>query len=111
MTPGILDIPIYKGAKWEHVLSFKVKGTQTPVDLTGLSPFVLTASHPKKDLVLVTGTVTDTDLAAGEITILFSAEQTDSLDLGIVRIGLRDAANNPYLANPVCVEFFSPPRA
>lgn len=111
MTPGILDIPIYKGAKWEHVLSFKVKGTQTPVDLTGLNPFAFTVSHPKKDLVPVTGTVTNTDLAGGEITISLSAEQTDSLNLGIVRIGLRDAANNPYIANPVLVEFFSPPRA
>lgn len=109
MTPGILNVPIFKGAKYEHLLTFKVAGTETLVDLTGLSPFVFTISHPTKDLVLVTGTVTDTDLENGEITILATPTQTETLNLGYVRIGLRDVVGNPYLAETVPVLFFSPP--
>ena len=45
----------------------------------------------------------------GEITILATPTQTETLNLGYVRIGLRDAVGNPYLAETVPVLFFSPP--
>ena len=107
-TPGPLNAPIYKGAKYEHTLTFYVKGTATPVNLTGLGPFVCTVSHPKRDTILATFTVTETNLAAGQITVTGLPAQTDELDEGTVRLGIRDVQGNPYVANSVPVLFFSP---
>ena len=110
MTPGPLSSPIYKGAQYQHTLTIYTKGSSTSVNLTGLSPFVFTVSHPKRDVILATFTVTHpgTDLANGKLTVTGSPEQTDTLDLGNVRIGLRDVQGNPYVANSVPVLFFSP---
>ena len=109
MTPGTLNSPIYKGAQYQHTLTIYVKGTNTPVDLTGLNPFTFTVSHPNRDEALITVTATHTDLANGEVTITIPPESTDLLALGSARIGLRDFLGNPYVQSTVPVLFFSPP--
>lgn len=107
MTPGTLNVPIYKGAKYEHALTFYQAGTTTPVDLTGLGEFKFTVSHPTNDTVKATGTVTVTNAALGKLTITVPANQTSKLSLGTARIGLRDGQDNPYIANSVDVLFFA----
>jgi hypothetical protein len=109
MTPGTFTAPIYKGAKYEHLLTFRDAATGSPIDLTGLNPFVFTVSHPSRDTSLATGTVTNTDLEGGRITITLTPETTDALDLGTVRIGIRDNEGNPYIASTIDVLFFAPP--
>lgn len=108
MTPGTFNVPIYKGAKFEHLLTFRDKVTGTPIDLTGLNPFVFTISHPSRDKELITVTATNTDLDAGQITVTVPATSTNRVDLGQVRVGLRDVQGNPYLQGTVPVLFFSP---
>ena len=109
MTPGTLNAPIYKGAKYEHLLTVREKGSGDPVDLTGLGPFVFTVSHPSRDEELITVTAADTDLANGKITVTIAATSTDTLSLGSARVGLRDVQGNPYIQSTVPVLFFSPP--
>lgn len=109
MTPGTFNVPFYKGAKFEYLLTIREKGTGTPINLTGLAPFVFTISHPSRDKELITVTAANTNLAAGEITLTVPASSTDKLDLGPVRVGLRDVQGNPYLQSTVPVLFFSPP--
>lgn len=109
MTPGPLTAPIYKGAKYQHLLTFIDVETGDPLDLRGLNPFVFTVSHPSRDESLITGTVANTDLANGKVTVTLDPADTDTLSLGTVRIGLRDAVGNPYVQNSVDVLFFSPP--
>jgi hypothetical protein len=53
--------------------------------------------------------VTETNLVAGQITVTGLPAQTDELDEGTVRLGIRDVQGNPYVANSVPVLFFSPP--
>jgi hypothetical protein len=109
MQPSTTGLTVFKGAKFHHDIVFKAGGV--PVDLTGLGPFVSTFSHPTKDQVLATHTVTSDYDDTGAITVEVSAEQTGRLPLGFVRWGIRDSQNNPYVAAVCPVEFFSPPPA
>lgn len=115
MTPaditGNADFTIYKGAKWEHTLTFTETATGDPLDLTDLDTFVITLSNPNSNTVLANGTVVNTNLAGGIITVSFTAAQTLALALGSVRIGLRDALNNAYIVGIVAVKPFSPTPA
>jgi hypothetical protein len=115
MTPATLspdDLPIYKGAQWAHTFSLKQTGTNTPVDLTGLGPFVLTVKRPSNDSVLVQGTVAFVGSATlGQLSVLLTAAQTDLCPIGTVRIGLRDRVNNPYVEGVCNVRFFAPDPA
>jgi len=111
MTPGILDVPIYKKARFQHTLTFYQGETDNVVDLTGLTPFVCVLSHIKTNAILATLTVTETDLTGGQITITATAAQTSELTLGPVRIGLRDVNNDPYIACTLQVVPFAPDPA
>lgn len=108
MTPATTPLPIYKGAKFEHILTFYQGDTDDLLNLTGLGNFVATISHPVRDEVLVTLTVTSAYNATGTITITATAAQTDLLKLGTARLGVRDVNNNPYVASVCPVLFFSP---
>jgi hypothetical protein len=110
MTAGILEAPIYQGAKWEHLLTFTDDAGDT-LNLTGLNPFVFAVAHPQNDKLLLTGTVTNTNLSGGQITVTLTAAQTNTLKTGYARIGLRDNLNNPYIANRVPVICFPPDPA
>ena len=108
MNPGTFDelVAINRGTKFEHTLTFFQGQTDDPVDLTGLAPFVCTLANPRTKELLAELTVTDTDIANGQITITASEEQTAALPLGPVVLGLRDALGNPYLKDTIQVEFF-----
>lgn len=108
MTPGDLDLPIYRGARWSFAFAFVVTATDTPLDLTGLGPFVCQIKDPRADRLLATATVTSDYDDTGIVTITLSATQTRALPLGKVRLGLRDAENNAYLEYMPEVKFFSP---
>lgn len=113
MTPAIptatqIDkLAIYKGATWEHVLTFTDSAGDS-LDLTGLSPFVFTITKLKSDTLIVNATVANTNLAGGIITISLTAAQTEALNIGDVRAGLRDNINDPYLQMILAVKYFSP---
>lgn len=111
MKPGKLGAPVYKRAKFEHRLILKQKGTTTPLDLTGLGPFVATLNHPTQDKVIATGTITSDYDDTGVLTFSFTAAQTDLLKLGTCRFGLRDAVNNLYIQEEIPVLYASPPAA
>jgi hypothetical protein len=106
MTP---ELSIYKGAQYQHLLTFRERATGATLNLTGLAPFIFTISHPSRDEELISVTAANTNLAAGEITIIVPASSTDRLRLGPVRVGLRDVQGNPYIQSMVPVLFFSPP--
>ena len=108
MTPGTTDIPISRGGRWSFTFAFVVTETDTPLDLTGLGPFVCEVKDIKADRVLVTPTVTSDYDATGLVTITMSPTQTRSLALGLVRLGLRDAQGNPYLEYTPEVAWFTP---
>ena len=108
-TPAVtVPFAVYRGAKFEHALTI-VDDNDDPVDLTGLNPFVCEFVHPTKEITLTTLSVANTDLASGVITPTATAEQTAALTAGIgaIRLRLKDAQDNPYIAATVPVEFFS----
>jgi hypothetical protein len=115
MTPGIInpdDFPIYQGAKWSFVFALTQTSTGIPIDLTGLGPFVFELKRMTSDEPLVTGTAeVDPDPETGLITLTLTAAQTDALALGKVRLGLRDALNNPYMVGELNVKYFPPEPA
>lgn len=108
MTPGTFNIPIFKGAKWEFLLRFRISGTDTPVDLTNSGPFVAAIRNSKTKALLAQGTVTSDYDDTGLVTVKFLATQTILLPLGTVAFGVRDAHNNPYIQAEIPVKFFSP---
>ena len=114
MTPHILtsnELPIYQGAKWEHTLSLVVTGTTTAVNLTGLTPMKCEIRRVKDNRLLATPTCTVATPANGQIVVAMTAAVTNALPLGIVRMGLRDAVNNPYLEGETEVRLFTPDPA
>jgi hypothetical protein len=98
MTPGTLDIVIRRGGAFSQQLTFLQKGTTTPVDLTGLSPFTAKVRSKSRGPLLIELTVTDTDLDAGKITISAAASATVNLRLTPnARWDLMDATGNHYV--------------
>lgn len=108
MTPGELNIPIYRGAKWQFAFQFMITDTETPMDLTGLGPFVCEIRDPRGDRLLATPTVTSDYDDNGTITITISSAQSIVLPLGKVRMGVRDALDNSYLEGMPEVKWFTP---
>ena len=109
MTPAVHNFDIYKGAKWEHTFTLKVSGTTTPINLTGLGPFVFTVKELNCDKLLFNATVTSAYDATGVLAIVISSTQSDTLRSGTqVRYGLRDNLNNPYMVGNLQVKFFAP---
>jgi hypothetical protein len=111
MTPATIrpdDMPIFKGGRWSHTLTFLQTGSDAPVNLTGLGPFVLTFKRETGDTLLLQGSTTIADAAAGKLDVLLTGAQTKTLPLGKVRMGLRDNLNNPYAQGFCNVLFFAP---
>ena len=108
MTPGELNIPIYKGARWSFAFTFTETGTGDPIDFSGLSPLVCEVKHPKRDQLLATAEVTSDDYSTGIVTITLTAAQTLALPLGKVRMGLKDAEDNSLLEGSPVVSWFTP---
>lgn len=108
MTPGELDIPIYKGSKWSFTFQFIQTANGNPVNLTGAGPFVCEVKKLREDQILATATVTSDYDATGTVTITLSTAQTGGLPIGKVRMGVRDANNNPYLEGTPEVKWFTP---
>jgi hypothetical protein len=108
MTPSTQEIPIYRGARWEHTLIFRVKGTNALLDLTGLGPFVCEVKAAKEDDILVSATITSDYDAAGQMVLLLTASQTATLGLRAVTVGVRDSLGNPYLEWATTVRKFTP---
>jgi hypothetical protein len=41
MTPATTTLKIFRGSKWDNEIRFYQTGTTTPLNLTGLEPFVM----------------------------------------------------------------------
>ena len=109
MTPGEpQDVPIFRGARWSFDFLFVVTATDDPLDLTNLGPFVCEIKDLRADRVIVVPTVTSAYDDTGTINISMTPEQTRSLPLGNVRIGLRDYAGDPFLEWTPEVKWFTP---
>lgn len=108
MTPGELNIPIFRGAKWSFAFEFVVVSTDTPVDLTGSGPFRCEVRDPRGDRLLATAAVTSAYDATGLVTITLTPTQTRALPTGKVRMGLRDKDGNSYLEGTPEVKWFTP---
>lgn len=113
MTPANItneaSLAVFKGAKWEHTLTFIDNETGDPLDLTGLGPFVIAFKDERtKALKFYGSAAVDNDPTTGVVVVSATAEQTNTLTLGKVRCGLRDAQNNPYMEGVIPVEFFTP---
>jgi len=108
MTPGDLNVPIYRGARWSFAFTLVVVGTNDPLDLTGLGPFVCEIKDPRGNRLLATPTVTSDYDDTGVITITITPEDTLALPLGNVRMGVRDVDRNSYLEGMPEVSWFTP---
>jgi hypothetical protein len=98
MTPGTHNIVIRRGGAFNQQLTFLQKGTTTPVDLTGLSPFTATVRSKSRGPLLVEITVADTDLDSGVLTLSIPAADTANLRLTPnARWDLMDANGNHYV--------------
>lgn len=113
MTPGTTTLPFYRGAKWSHIFTFTQTDGGTAVDLTGLGPFVCEVERVDGGTTLGTATITSSYNSTGIMTIEFSASVTRTFPVGTgtVRLGLRDALNNPYLIGVLDVVKFAPDPA
>ncbi len=110
MTPGAPQtaLPISRGARWAFTFRIVETGTATPVDLTGLGPFVCEIKDPRRNGLLATPTVTSDYDDTGLITITIEPEDTLALPLGQVRFGVRDVTGNPYIEYMPEVVWFTP---
>jgi hypothetical protein len=108
MTPGDLTIPISRGATWSFEFAFVTEDTGDPVDLTGLGPFVCEVKSINANRLLATATVTSDYDATGLVTVTLSAAQTLALPIGAVRMGMKDAEDNPLFEGSPEVVWFTP---
>jgi hypothetical protein len=112
MTPANKNFDIYKGAKWEHTFTLKSSGTNTPLDLTGLGPFVFTVKKPRKDESLFNATITSLYNSTGVVKVTITSTNSDSLIVGTqYPYGMRDALDNPYMVGFLDTKYFAPERA
>jgi hypothetical protein len=113
MTPYTLqpeDFPIYRGAKWQHVLEMQ-SPDGSPLNLTGLGPFVLEFERGNGSSLGSATCTVDADPETGFVTVLLTAAQTLALPLGDIHAGMRDASNNPYFQGTIPVRDFTPTPA
>ena len=114
MTPGTLTVPFYRGARYAHRLTLTNTSDGSPLDLTGLGPFVFTVKNARNGIVIANATVASDYDATGVIDVEILAAVTDRFPLGedSVTVGMRDNDNNPYIQSTVDVLPFTPePRA
>lgn len=104
MTPaditGDNNFTLYKGAKWEHTLTFTETATGDPLVLTDLDPFVITLTNANSGTVLANGTVVNTDLAGGVITVSFTAAQTLALAAALLPLAGLNSCTAPRAYPP-----------
>lgn len=105
MTPGNIDLPFYKGAKFEYEFSFFDDETGLPLDLTGLGPFVASFDY---DSTTFDATVTSDYDDTGIITVSVLASITKDVPLGTIRFGIRDNLNNLYIESVLNVKYCTP---
>lgn len=101
MTPGTHNITVYRGARFSETLNLIANdGTETPLDLTGLGPFVAECRDRSRSPLIFAFTCTSVDLPNGEVGIAVEAVTTDAITLPLPhtsRWGLRDALGNYYV--------------
>jgi hypothetical protein len=97
MTAGKHNIEIPRGGKFSEQLSFVATGTSTPINLTGLSPFVAHVRERSRGPLILALTVTDTNLSGGVLTITADAADTEDLRLCNAYWDLLDADGNRYV--------------
>lgn len=102
MEPAYYSLPVFVGSPVSTVLRFVSADTQDPVDLTGLSPFKWQVRDRSGGPLLVEGTVADTSLVEGIITLVATAEATAGLCPRTAKWDLLDASGLKYLYGP-CV--------
>lgn len=115
MTPATTTLKIFRGAKWDHEIHFLQTGTDTPVNLTGLAPFVMEIRRKQGSALLLSLTYTAVSLANGQIRFTATAAQTLSLPEPVspqqplfARYGIRDSQNNPYAEAIMEIHPFTP---
>ncbi len=104
MQAGYYKLPVYRGSPINALFTFVTKPDRDPVDLTGLSPFTFQMRSRSRGPLLLEGTVVDTDLDAGKITLTATAAATASLPLNGVSYDVLDVTGAKWLYGPVDVE-------
>lgn len=118
MTPATTTLKIFRGSKWDNEIHFYQTGTTTPVNLTGLAPFVMEIRRKQGSTLLLSPTYTAVDLVNGKIRFTATAAQTLALPEPpsaqnpiFARYGIRDAHNNPYAEAVMEIHPFTPDPA
>jgi hypothetical protein len=109
MTPGDLNIPIFRGARW--TFRFYIEENvepYAPVDLSGSGPFVCEVKDLRTGRLLATATVTSNYDEEGWFELTLEPEQTINFALGNVAMGVRDNNDNPVLEGTPEVRRFTP---
>lgn len=108
MTPGTYNITIYRGMKFSDTLEFvSDDGLDTPLDLTGLGPFVGEVRARSRGPLIFTIDIDETELAAGKLTISIDPAVTDAVELKLpytAKLGIRDAEGNYYAIGDAQIE-------
>lgn len=87
---------MYRGAKFSMRFSCFAADKVTPLNLTGLGPFVMEVRRRSRAPLLLSLTFTATNLAQGKFQFVAESGQTDTLPIGQARYGIRDALDNLY---------------
>jgi hypothetical protein len=99
MTPGKLDIKIYRGAAFSQTLQFYATGTTTPIVLSsGLRAEVRDNS---KGPLLLNMSVDETDRLTGKIVISATASATNALRPHVSKYGIIGGGDELY-AQGIC---------
>ena len=99
MTPGTLNITIYRGAAFSQTLKFYVTGTTTPIVLSsGIRAEVRDRS---KGPLLLSFTVDETNMATGTIVLSATANATNVLHPHVSKLGIIGGGGELY-AHGVC---------
>ena len=109
MTPGELDIPIFRGSRW--TFRFYVEQSAAPhdpVDLTGSGPFVCEVKDLRTGRLLAVAEVTSNYDDEGWFELTLTPEQTINLPLGNIHMGVCDVNNNPLMEGTPEVRWFTP---
>ena len=103
MLPGTHNITIYRGASYGETLDF-IQPDGSPVDLTGLSPFLAEIRVGSRQPLVLALTVTDVDLENGKIRLSAEYTDTEALALETYRWGLLDNQKNLFVLGAVTIE-------
>jgi hypothetical protein len=96
MTPSNQALKMNRGARLALRFSCFAADSETPLDLSGLGPFVMEIRRRSRAPLLLSPTFVEVDMTQGIFEFISEAEDTSILPVCQARYGIRDALDNLY---------------